>query len=91
MKCRDKMQNQKDSEDILYLVNPDKMEKRNFKDSAGCISLEYAYLYPPGSPLIVPGERITQEAVEILCWYQEHDFSIEGLQSEDSIEVWIDG
>ena len=94
VKCRDKMQNQnhqKDSEDILYLVNPDKMEKRNFKDSAGCISLEYAYLYPPGSPLIVPGERITQEAVEILCWYQEHDFSIEGLQSEDSIEVWIDG
>mgnify|MGYP000684707803 CR=1 FL=1 len=94
VKYRDKMQNQnhqKDSEDILYLVNPGKMEKRNFKDSAGCISLEYAYLYPPGSPLIVPGERITQEAVEILCWYQEHDFSIEGLQSEDSIEVWIDG
>lgn len=94
VKCRDKMQNQnhqKDSEDILYLVNPGKMEKRNFKDSAGCISLEYAYLYPPGSPLIVPGEHITQEAVEILCWYQEHDFSIEGLQSEDSIEVWIDG
>ena len=94
VKCRDKMQNQnhqKDSEDILYLVNPGKMEKRNFKDSAGYISLEYAYLYPPGSPLIVPGERITQEAVEILCWYQEHDFSIEGLQSEDSIEVWIDG
>ncbi len=41
VKCRDKMQNQnhqKDSEDILYLVNPGKMEKRNFKDSAGCIS-----------------------------------------------------
>ena len=40
VKCRDKMQNQnhqKDSEDILYLVNPGKMEKRNFKDSAGCI------------------------------------------------------
>ena len=66
-------------------------EKRTFTDSIGCISLEYAYLYPPGSPLIVPGERITKEAVEILHWYQEHDFSIEGLQSEDGIEVWIDG
>lgn len=53
--------------------------------------MEYAYLYPPGSPLIVPGERITKEAVEILHWYQEHDFSIEGLQAEDGIEVWIDG
>lgn len=69
----------------------DKIEKRSFEDSAGCISLEYAYLYPPGSPLIVPGERISKEAVEILHWYQEHDFSIEGLQSEDGIEVWIDG
>ena len=69
----------------------DKIQKRSFEDSIGCISVEYAYLYPPGSPLIVPGARITKEAVEILHWYQEHDFSIEGLQAEDGIEVWIDG
>ena len=80
VKCRDVVPSRKG-----------KIETCGFADSVGCISLEYAYLYPPGSPLIVPGERITQEAVEILCWYQEHDFSIEGLQSEDSIEVWIDG
>mgnify|MGYP004465412159 FL=1 len=80
VKCRDVVPSRKG-----------KIETCSFADSAGYISLEYAYLYPPGSPLIVPGERITQEAVEILCWYQEHDFSIEGLQSEDSIEVWIDG
>lgn len=64
VKCRDKMQNQnhqKDSEDILYLVNPDKMEKRNFKDSAGCHFLEYAYLYPPGSPLIVPENALRRK------------------------------
>ena len=65
--------------------------KVSFRKSIGHISLEYAYLYPPGSPLIVPGERISEEAVEILHWYQEHDFSIEGLQSGDGIEVWIDG
>ena len=80
VKCRDVVPSRKG-----------KIETCGFADSAGHISLEYAYLYPPGSPLIVPGERIAQEAVEILCWYQEHDFSIEGLQSEDSIEVWIDG
>ena len=80
VKCRDVVPSRKG-----------KIETCSFADSAGHISLEYAYLYPPGSPLIVPGERITQEAVEILCWYREHDFSIEGLQSEDGIEVWIDG
>ena len=91
---RDAMQSrscEEDLKDILYFVNPGKAEKRSFEDSIGCISLEYAYLYPPGSPLIVPGERISREAVEILHWYQEHDFAIEGLQSEDGIEVWIDG
>ena len=80
VKCRDVVPSRKG-----------KIETCSFADSAGYISLEYAYLYPPGSPLIVPGERITQEAVEILCWYREHDFSIEGLQSEDGIEVWTDG
>ena len=29
--------------------------------SEGMISLEYAYLYPPGCPMIVPGERISRE------------------------------
>lgn len=76
---------------IAEAVDQKDGETRTFADSAGCISLEYAYLYPPGSPLIVPGERISKEAVEILQWYEEHDFSIEGLQSEDGIEVWIDG
>ncbi len=89
---RDEAQSrQEDPQEILHFGHPGKVEKRSFEESIGCISLEYAYLYPPGSPLIVPGERITQEAVEILHWYQEHDFSIEGLQSEDGIEVWIDG
>ena len=49
---------------IAEAVNrTDKIQKRSFEDSIGCISVEYAYLYPPGSPLIVPGERITKEAV----------------------------
>ena len=82
---------QNETKDILYFGNPGRMEKRSFEESIGYISLEYAYLYPPGSPLIVPGECISKEAVEILCWYQEHDFAIEGLQSEDDIEVWING
>ena len=29
----------------------------SWKESAGFISMEYAYLYPPGIPLIVPGNE----------------------------------
>ncbi len=57
--------------------------------AAGYVSSEYAYLYPPGSPLLVPGERITEETVRLLCWYQDRDFSVEGLKKERYIEVFI--
>ena len=36
--------------------------------SIGEISGEYIYLYPPGIPLVVPGERITEE---LLCQIRE--------------------
>ncbi|SHJ44935.1 aminotransferase class I/II-fold pyridoxal phosphate-dependent enzyme [Hespellia stercorisuis] len=55
----------------------------------GHISTEYAYLYPPGSPLLVPGERISQEVVDMLECYREQKFRIEGLETENSVEVWI--
>ena len=81
--------------DVVYKISDAQdMEKakrarRCWKDAAGCVALEYAYLYPPGSPLIVPGERITEAVVENLYWYQDQGFSIEGLKEENYIEVLI--
>lgn len=69
----------------------DKVKQMPWEESVGHISTEYAYLYPPGIPLVVPGERISEEAVELLKWYREQEFSIEGLKTEDNIEVWING
>ena len=53
--------------------------------------MEYAYLYPPGIPLIVPGERVSQEAADMLQWYYEMGFSIEGLKRDSYIEVLAHG
>ena len=63
-------------------------EEIPWKESEGHISLEYAYLYPPGSPVIVPGERISREAVELLCYYETQNLQIEGIQTEGKIKVW---
>lgn len=62
-----------------------------WEESEGYISTEYAYLYPPGIPLIVPGERITREVTERLFWYRSRGFSVEGLKEEGHIEVWLHG
>ena len=69
----------------------DRVLQLRWEESAGYISTEYAYLYPPGIPILVPGERISKEAVDTMLHYRELDFHIEGLQKEDYIKVWADG
>lgn len=53
----------------------------------GRVSAEYAYLYPPGIPLLVPGERISREILERLELYRSLDFDIEGLERAGKIKV----
>ncbi len=38
----------------------------SLEDSIGCISAEYVMSYPPGIPVLAPGERITQEIVDYI-------------------------
>lgn len=70
--------------------NPVK-QKAAWEESIGDIAAEYAYLYPPGIPLIVPGEKVTKEAADMLQWYYDMGFSIEGLRNEQYIEVLAHG
>ena len=63
----------------------------SWQDSVGRVAAEYAYLYPPGKPLIVPGERVSQEAADVLQWYYEMGFSVEGIKQEGCIEVLMHG
>ena len=57
----------------------------------GLISMEYAYLYPPGIPLIVPGERVSHGSLQVLLKSRRQGFSLEGMEKEGSIRVWING
>ncbi len=49
------------------------------EDSEGRISAEYIYLYPPGIPLIVPGEEMSRELIEYLSYCRKAGFSLQGL------------
>ena len=60
-------------------------------ESVGYISAEYAYLYPPGIPMLVPGERITEQIQEHFRWYMERTYEIQGVEREGYIEVWTRG
>ena len=38
-----------------------KKEQTPLLQASGCVSGDYVYLYPPGIPLVAPGERITDK------------------------------
>ena len=46
-----------------YQKNKFKAEKISFMNAQGRVSLEYVWAYPPGIPLIVPGEIITDKLI----------------------------
>lgn len=67
---------------LQKLTLTDAMEKNSrtlpLKDCAGCISQEYVYLYPPGIPLIAPGEIITTDLLQNIALCQAQGLSVEG-------------
>ncbi|MEF9999158.1 MAG: aminotransferase class I/II-fold pyridoxal phosphate-dependent enzyme [Lachnospiraceae bacterium] len=73
------------------LVEEDEFRNLPWEECRGYITTEYAYLYPPGIPLMVPGERITEEVIACLTQYRAFGFLIEGLHKEGYIKVWIHG
>lgn len=57
-------------------------------ESAGMISREFLYLYPPGIPLLAPGEIITKEILSAVFRYKTSGFSVLGL-SDHSLSTII--
>lgn len=52
-------------------------------DSADRIAAEYIYLYPPGIPLLVPGERISRPLLARLAEYLDKGLTLQGLEDMD--------
>jgi arginine/lysine/ornithine decarboxylase len=46
----------------------------------GKISEEFIYLYPPGIPILAPGEIITEEIIETVKRYQKAGLSVQGME-----------
>ena len=51
-------------------------------ESVGCRAGEFVNLYPPGIPLLVPGERITPQLLAVVRHYLDTGLNIEGLGEE---------
>lgn len=54
----------------------------SLKKAAGRISAQTLTPYPPGIPILIPGERITQEIVDYLAGLVEKDIRISGQETD---------
>lgn len=57
-------------------------ETRLLEDCSGEISAQFIQIYPPGIPVIVPGERFTEEIISLLRHYRQQGFTIEGMREQ---------
>jgi hypothetical protein len=74
-------------------VSPQKAfyaEKKSLsiKDSVGCISGEFVMCYPPGIPILAPGERITKEIAEYILYAKEKGCSMQGTE-DPAVEYFL--
>ena len=67
------------------------IEIAGFEAAAGKTALEFAYVYPPGIPFVVPGESISDRTAEMLVRYERQGFEIVGTEKKGRIKVLADG
>lgn len=62
----------------IYEAAGGPVKRQKLYDSAGHVAGDYIYLYPPGVPLLVPGEVIQKEHIEQMEYYLSRDLEIYG-------------
>ena len=59
-------------------------ERTAFQDTVGKVSAEFVYLYPPGIPIIAPGEVFTDAIVEKIVAYKAAGLLVQGPADPDA-------
>lgn len=81
--------------DIPISVMPAKSAKEkpteyvDYTHGIGRISAEYVWAYPPGVPIIIPGEEITKEIAELLQKYEACGFELKGNRKRKSGKILV--
>jgi len=57
------------------------------RSAEGEIALEYVYAYPPGIPVLVPGEKITDQALRVIEAYEKAGIPMRGYSDTESHRI----
>ena len=60
------------------------------QDAEGSVAAEFVNLYPPGIPLLVPGEVFSKEMCRCLCRYVKAGYTVQGItEREEKIFIKV--
>jgi arginine decarboxylase len=61
----------------------------SFRESAGRIIAEFIYVYPPGIPILLPGEVISQENIDYIVDHLEVGLPVKGPEDRSVTNVKV--
>lgn len=83
---KDDLQNfisEKEEADERVLLPGEALDKKRIwiklDEASGQIAGDYVYLYPPGSPILVPGEKINAKVLEKIQEYLYNNMEVKGV------------
>lgn len=59
------------------------------RETKGCISGEFVMCYPPGIPILAPGEMITEEIIEYIIYVKEKGCSMQGTEDPEVENILV--
>lgn len=74
---------------VLTIYEAEKQKRKAFllEESIKKVSAEFVYVYPPGIPILVPGEEINRKVIEKIKYYKDIGLSIEGMADKNTIFI----
>lgn len=66
-----------------------RMSTIELENSVGCISGEFVYIYPPGIPILAPGEWISRRVLDVIEEYKKKELPVQGLTDETLRKIRI--
>ena len=73
----------------IYEAMESEHEVVNFQTCSGRISAEYIYLYPPGIPVVAPGEIMDTTIIEYLLKCKRQGLDVQGLMDDSLSKIKV--
>ena len=71
----------------FYAAWEQEQEVVSLKEAEGRLAGEFLNLYPPGTPILVPGERFTKETIAFLEMCMSEGLTVQGISKEGTVRV----